>query len=67
MAEPQIPGQLQGMPTEGNPAPVQYPGSPGYTEGVTPNMRPYAPTGNPTVNTIVPRSRANATTREWGW
>lgn len=65
--EPQIPGTLQGMPTEGNPYPVQPRGGPGYTEGMTPNMMPYAPTGNPTVSGIVPRSRANQSTKEWGW
>jgi hypothetical protein len=64
MSEPQVPGQLRGMPAEGTYAP-QIPGQPpGYTEGPTPNMAPYAPTGNPTVNQTVPQQRDTRGQRE---
>jgi hypothetical protein len=45
------------MPSEGNPAPVLGPRTPGYIEGPTPNMGPNVPAGNPTVNPIVPQQR----------
>jgi hypothetical protein len=67
MAEPQIPGQLQGVPSEGNPYQVIGPTSPGYTEGQTPNQPGYAPAGNPSINPMVPQQRDYRSTREWGW
>ena len=67
MAEPQIPGTLRGMPNEGNPAPVIGVTQPGYTEGPTPNLNPYAPTGNPTVNSVVPVQRPARIAGEWKW
>lgn len=67
MAEPQIPGTLSGMPTEGNPAPVQPNGGPGYVEGPTYPQPGYAPAGNPTVNTFVPQQRSSRQVCEWRW
>ena len=67
MAEPQIPGTLSGMPAEGNPAPVQQGGGPGYTEGPTPNQPGYVPAGNPSINPVVPTQRDYRRTGEWKW
>jgi len=65
--EPQIPGMLSGMPAEGNPAQVLGATTPGYVEGPTPNMAPTVPTGNPTVNPIVPQQRPMRISGEWRW
>jgi hypothetical protein len=65
MSEPQIPGTLRGMPREGNPwVPAT---TPGYTQGPLPNFAPTVPVGNPNRGSAVPLSRANRTTKEWGW
>ena len=67
MPEPQIPGQLRGVPSEGNPAQVVNASNPGYVEGATPNLNPYAPTGNPSVNPTVPAQRIALIPGEWRW
>lgn len=67
MSEPQIPGTLQGVPSEGNPALVIGVTQPGYVEGPTPNMQPYALDGNPTVNQSVPMQRSYQRSGEWKW
>lgn len=67
MAEPQIPGTLSGMPSEGNPAPVQRDGGPGYAEGPTYSTAPYAPAGNPNANPVVPTQRPSRAVAEWRW
>jgi hypothetical protein len=58
---------LSGVPNEGNPAQVVNASNPGYTEGPTPNLNPYAPTGNPTVNPTVPAQRYYRISQEWRW
>jgi len=67
MPEPQIPGMLQGYPAEGRPGPIYAPGGPGYVEGPTPNMAPYAPAGNPSVNPIPGVARQTRISQEWRW
>jgi hypothetical protein len=68
MTEPQVPGVLRGQPQEGWPGHVIPGAPPGYTEGPTPNMSPYAPDGNPTVNGTIPAqrdTRGSADSRAW--
>jgi hypothetical protein len=67
MPEPQIPGQLQGIPNEGNPKQVVNAANPGYVEGPTPNMNPYAPSGNPSVNPMTTSQRPMLMSGEWRW
>jgi hypothetical protein len=70
MAEPQIPGSLQGNPTEGTWRHVQPNEQPGYVEGPTPSQPGYAPPGNPLVNQTVTAQRPlwlHTYRGEWGW
>jgi hypothetical protein len=60
-------GQLRGVPSEGNPAPVAPFAGPGYVEGPTPNTGPSVPPGNPMVNTMVPAQRDVRGQREGNW
>jgi hypothetical protein len=67
MAEPQIPGVLQGTPTEGNPAPVVSALSPGYTEGPTPYTGPSVPAGVTPTTMPAPKQRSYQQSGEWRW
>jgi hypothetical protein len=60
-------GRLRGMPTEGNPAPVLGPTTPGYVEGPTPNTSPTVPAGNTNYNAIVPTQRDVRGQNEGRW
>ena len=65
--EPQIPGALSGVPSEGNPSPVQPPGGPGYTVGPMLTREPYFPEGLKAVAMAVPKNRSYRAVCEWRW
>jgi hypothetical protein len=65
--EPQMTPWITGKPAEGTALQPGYNSPPGYTEGPTPNMAPYAPDGNPTVNGSIPRQIPNQRVGEWKW